>query len=134
VTDPPATAARTLVPSAPSAPVGHLHRAASAIYEAKRYRTDLAVLIVHSFSKDASGFGDFRNFAKALGIKEEILPGILVGPVKRRGISLFVAWVQDTLPKSISPSRYVENLRNYVQGLRTWCDRVRVACDKRFPP
>ncbi len=34
-----------------------LHRAASAIYEAKRYRADLAVLIVHSFSEDASGFG-----------------------------------------------------------------------------
>jgi hypothetical protein len=110
-----------------------LQRAASAIYEARRYRTDLAVLIVHSFSKNASGFGDFRNFAKALGIKEEILPGILVGPVKRRGVSLFVAWLQDTLPRSARPSQYVENLRSYVQRLTTWCNRVCAVCDKRFP-
>jgi len=47
-----------------------LHRSASAIYEAKRYRTDIAVILVHSFGNPKDGFSDFAAFLRALGADE----------------------------------------------------------------
>lgn len=43
-----------------------LHRTASAIYEAQRYRSRHALMLVHSFSKTPRWFNDFAAFSCAL--------------------------------------------------------------------
>ena len=73
-----------------------LHRTASAIYEAKRYRCRRALMLVHSFSKKHRWFDDFSAFSAAMGM-----------PMKQanqcsqarmfEGISLRLAWVADKL-------------------------------------
>lgn len=75
-----------------------LHRAASAILEAQRYRAKTAALLVHSFSDDKKGFADFSAFLQALGF-EAPAPGVLAGPVLRDGVLLYAGWVQDEAPK-----------------------------------
>lgn len=45
-----------------------LHRAASAILEAKRFRARHAVLLVHSFSRTREWLDDFMAFGKLLGV------------------------------------------------------------------
>lgn len=44
-----------------------LHRTASAIYEAQRYQSSQALMLVQSFSDKNSWFDDFRTFAAAMG-------------------------------------------------------------------
>ena len=89
-------------------------------------------MLVHSFSKRASGFDDFCAFVKAMGIKAGVQPNVLIGPVQCDNISLYMGWVTDAAPIAESPSQYVERLRRYVQKLSAWCDRVRAVCDNRF--
>jgi hypothetical protein len=56
----------------PFPPAGGLHyqlfhRAASAIIEAERFKTDAAAMIVHSFSPEKLWFAEFAAFASLLG-------------------------------------------------------------------
>jgi hypothetical protein len=106
-----------------------LHRAASAVYEARRYRTDLAALLVHSFSEDRSGFKDFSDFVEALG-GDGTSPNTLAGPFFCEGVSLYLGWVQDEARKAPSPRAYLDELSDYASRLSLWCGRVR-QCDKR---
>lgn len=57
----------------PPAPVRYqlMHRTASALIEARRFKTDEAAMIVHSFSPQALWFDDFAQFARLLGIPAE---------------------------------------------------------------
>jgi hypothetical protein len=72
-----------------------LHRTASAIYEAKRYRSRHALMLVHSFSPTHRWFEDFVAFSCALGIPMREIgqcsPAMVCG-----GVSLRVAWVADS--------------------------------------
>lgn len=45
-----------------------LHRSASAVIEAERFKTDDAAMIVHSFSPNDTGFPDFVPFAELFGL------------------------------------------------------------------
>ncbi len=57
-----------------------LHRSASAIIEAARFKTDEAAMIVHSFSKTALWFDDFAMFMNLLGltaIRDRLLTTVL---------------------------------------------------------
>jgi len=105
-----------------------LHRAASAVYEAKRYRTDLAGILVHNFSGDEAGFSDFCKFLQALGAKQSNA-GTLSGPFVCEGVSLYAGWVNDKAPAGASPSAYLSDLRDYASRLSQWCERVRAWCD-----
>ena len=105
-----------------------LHRAASAILEAKRYRTDIAVLLVHSFSDDRKGREDFDAFLKAIGL-EPPRPDNLTGPIIIDGVNLYAGWVQDKPPVPADATAYLDNLQSYAQRLSNWCDRVRLWCD-----
>jgi hypothetical protein len=112
-----------------------LHRAAAAIYEAERYRTRTAVMIVHSFRDDPRGFLDFQAFVRALG-ESQPEAGVLMGPFPRsgfspEGVSLYVGWVQDQAERGPTSWSYLDNLRGYAQRLSEWCDRVRASCDGR---
>jgi hypothetical protein len=106
-----------------------LHRSASAIYEAKRYRTDIAAILIHSFDDARNGFSDFSAFLQTLGAKP-VRPGTLEGPFSCDGVSLYAGWVQDEAPKGTTPSAYLDDLRNYASRLSQWCDRVRAWCDR----
>ena len=71
-----------------------LHRTASALYEAQRYRTRRAVMLVHSFSVTDASFGDFKAFAELMGT-----PLDAVNRVSQEreceGIRLRLAWSKD---------------------------------------
>lgn len=68
-----------------------LHRTVSALITAEAFKTDLAVMLVHSFSQEHVWFDDFSRFAEALGVpaqKDRILlaPGNHARP-------LYIGWV-----------------------------------------
>ena len=71
-----------------------LHRTASAIYEAQRYRTKRAIMLVHSFSLTDTSFDDFKAFAKLMGIPLDAV-NRLSEERECEGIRLRVAWVKD---------------------------------------
>jgi hypothetical protein len=74
-----------------------LHRTASAVYEAIRYRAKHAAMIVHSFDPGHAGLADFLAFADAMKI-----PGAgankIAGPIKCAGVDLYLGWVADRVP------------------------------------
>jgi hypothetical protein len=69
-----------------------LHRTASAIYEAKRYRCPHAMMLVHSFSLSHRWFEDFA----ALMNQPVSVPGSVSIAKMCEGISLRLAWVADS--------------------------------------
>ena len=71
-----------------------LHRAASAIYEAHRYRAKVAVMMVHSFDAAGSGLDDFKLFAAQLKLPDA-RAGQLVGPAVRESVELYLGWAAD---------------------------------------
>jgi len=107
-----------------------LHRSASAVYEAKRYRTKIAAMLVHSFAEDEEGFKDFAAFVRTLGL-DNTSRGNLVGPVSCEGVDFYAGWIQDDAPRGTSPSAYLDDLRNYASKLAEWCKDVRGWCDER---
>lgn len=71
-----------------------LHRTASAIYEARRYHAEVAVMMVHSFDPHDAGFEDFARFAVAMGIPDAAATRV-VGPISREGVDLYLGWTAD---------------------------------------
>ncbi len=71
-----------------------LHRTASAIYEAQRYRTSRAIMLVHSFSLTDTSFGDFQAFAKSMGVPVQAVNQISAEQ-ECEGVRLRLAWVRD---------------------------------------
>jgi hypothetical protein len=71
------------------------HRAASAIFEAERYRCGHALLLVHSFSGRRTSFADFAAFAEALGCPVQV--GQVSTPKSCNGVALRLAWVADNV-------------------------------------
>ncbi len=71
-----------------------LHRTASAIYEAQRYQTTRAVMLVHSFSVTDKSFPDFQAFSRSMGIPVEAV-NCVSGERNCEGIRLRLAWVKD---------------------------------------
>ncbi|MCX6589993.1 MAG: hypothetical protein NTZ56_00585 [Acidobacteria bacterium] len=72
-----------------------LHRTASAIYEAKRYRCRHAMMLVHSFSPTQSSLVDFAKFASVIGMPVSS-PNTASEAKQFDGLSLRLAWVADT--------------------------------------
>lgn len=71
-----------------------LHRTASAIYEAQRYQTTRAVMLVHSFSVTNASFHHFQAFAEVMGIPVQAVNRVS-GERVCEGIRLRLAWVAD---------------------------------------
>jgi len=69
-----------------------LHRAASAVIEAKRFGARHAVMLIHSFSEDDSWFGDFAAFANLFALTAA--PNQLLSTTLRNGLPLYLAWVR----------------------------------------
>jgi hypothetical protein len=82
----------------PGHDVGHiryqlLHRAASALLEARRFHANLAVLIVQSFNRqaDEESWQDFGRFAALLGAR--VAEGSLAASSTETIVPLFIGWV-----------------------------------------
>lgn len=71
-----------------------LHRTASALYEARRYHAEVAIMMVHSFDPKDTGFEDFARFSAAIGVTG-VAATRLVGPVNREGVDLYLGWTAD---------------------------------------
>jgi hypothetical protein len=69
-----------------------LHRTAAALMEAKRFKTDAAAMIVHSFSPARRWFGDFQAFASSLG--GSITQEHPSARVEAEGQELLVGWAE----------------------------------------
>ena len=67
-----------------------LHRTASAVIEAQRFRTDTAAMIVHSFSPERMWFDAFERFAGLYGLG--VRPRQLVEVSLPTGMPLFLGW------------------------------------------
>ena len=73
------------------------HRTAAAIYEARRFRSGLAILMVQSFCPNATGLEDFVAFFDRVGMtgvgRDKLSLPKLIG-----GIELRVGWTSDVCP------------------------------------
>ncbi len=78
-----------------------LHRTASAIYEARRYRSRHAMVLVHSFSKTHRWFEDYVQFAAAMKMPLE-RPNTCSPARFLAGVQLRLAWVSDLPHKTMS--------------------------------
>lgn len=71
-----------------------IHRTASAIYEAHRFRAKIAVMMVHSFDPNDAGLRDFKHFGSAIGMPE-VDATRLSGPITCEGVDLYLGWSAD---------------------------------------
>jgi hypothetical protein len=69
-----------------------VHRTASAVIEARRFNARHAAMVVHSFSQEDEGFGDYAAFAGLFGA--EVRVGKLVHLNETNGIDLYCGWVR----------------------------------------
>jgi hypothetical protein len=83
-----------------------LHRTASAVIEAERFRANIALMMIESFSTEEVGLTDFQAFTQLFGVHAE--PDRIVRLSQLKGITLYVGWVRhpmDTLGISATTSR-----------------------------
>ena len=80
-----------------------LHRAASVLLEARRYRACRGALLVHSFHAQRAGLEDFIAFSKAIGFADVAVNSMSV-PRTFGGTQLAVGWIADTPPSDTTAS------------------------------
>jgi hypothetical protein len=68
-----------------------LHRTASAIITSEQYRAVAAVLLVHSFSEQRTGFEDYDAFVRLFGVPAQ--SGVVQRLPTTSTVPLFTAWV-----------------------------------------
>ena len=109
-----------------------LHRTASAIYEARRYRSKLAVMLVQSFAEDHESYADFAAFVRAMGETGEVKPACLLGPFDCGGCLRYtIGWIDDHDTVDLDQPRCLKQLRDYAERLSKYCNRLRDWCDSR---
>jgi len=67
-----------------------LHRTASAVIEARRFKTDAAAMIVHSFSPDGRWFDAFAEFAALFHVP--VSPNKLIAVRPNAKPPLYIGW------------------------------------------
>ncbi|MGA3295222.1 MAG: hypothetical protein ABSE45_14720 [Candidatus Acidiferrales bacterium] len=85
---------RTLCISAlPSGDIRYqlLHRAASAIITGEQYHAKAAIVLVHSFSEQRTGWRDYETFIRLFGV--QAVGDVLQCLTSAQRIPLFAAWV-----------------------------------------
>jgi hypothetical protein len=80
------------IPSDSSIRYQLLHRTASAIIEAKKFRTEHAMMLVHSFSQDDAWFEDYEAFVSLWGLKPK--KNAICSTRLSSGNGLHFAWIQ----------------------------------------
>lgn len=81
----------------PETPPEHLryqlfHRTASALIEGARFKADMAIMLVHSFSQTHKWFEDYRAFAELMVCKDAQLGNVTKSELKTE-IPLYLGWV-----------------------------------------
>ena len=71
-----------------------IHRTAAAIFEAQRFHSKTAIMMVHSFDAEDAGSADYRRFASSIGFGDAE-PTYTVGPRTFQGVSLYLGWTAD---------------------------------------
>ena len=71
-----------------------IHRTAAAIFEAQRFHSQTAIMMVHSYDPADAGFVDYRRFAEAIGFGDTE-PTFTVGPQSFDDVSLYLGWTAD---------------------------------------
>jgi hypothetical protein len=69
-----------------------LHRVGSAILEAKRFRANVALCIIQSFSKKNAGWADFEAFCKVFKVSAHVDEVVRLG--QQDGITFYASWVR----------------------------------------
>lgn len=70
-----------------------LHRAASAVIQAKKFNAQNALMLIHSFDANYIWFDDYSNFVALFnGLKAK--KDALVGPANINNIKLYFGWVK----------------------------------------
>lgn len=69
-----------------------LHRTASAIIEAEKFKAENALMLVHSFSKSNEWFDDYSQFLALFNLNAK--PNSLVFAKNINGINLYFGWVK----------------------------------------
>ena len=72
------------------------HRTTAVILEAKRFRTNAAVLIIQSFCPRKTGLGDAVAFFDAIGLTG-LAADKLIGPKRFGDVDLWVGWAADSV-------------------------------------
>ncbi len=72
-----------------------LHRTASAIIEAKRFRAEVAVLVLQSFTPGDDGFGDFEQFLRLMGVTGPVTPDAVIPVGVRDDVTLYAVWARN---------------------------------------
>ena len=78
-----------------------LHRTAAAVLEADRVKTDVACMIVHSFSPTGRWYDAFEEFVALFGSKAE-RGRLLPIPVPTNSPPLYIGWATGD-PRFLSP-------------------------------
>jgi len=69
-----------------------LHRAASAVIEAEKFNAPNALMLIHSFSHEASGFDDYQSFMTLFEVTSRLDSVVLVKELS--GVNLYLGWVR----------------------------------------
>ena len=69
-----------------------LHRTTSAMIEAKKFKVENAMMLVHSFSRSNEGFDNYSRFLALFGASAEL--DYLVFAKNINGIDLYFGWVK----------------------------------------
>jgi hypothetical protein len=69
-----------------------LHRTASAIIEAQRFKAPIAVMLIHSFSQSSEWFQDYAAFVSLMG--GCAIENIIISVGSHSDVELYLAWVR----------------------------------------
>ncbi len=72
-----------------------LHRTASALLTAEQFASNHAVMMVHSFSQQQTGFADYSAFLRLFGV--QAAHDTVQSATIRHGIHLYFSWVTGSL-------------------------------------
>ena len=70
-----------------------LHRTASALITAQKFKTHLAIMLVHSFSQKHEWFDDFKHFAALMQTSNTPKIGAIEKVGTKTDIPLYIGWV-----------------------------------------
>ena len=68
-----------------------LHRTASALIEARKFKASCALMLVHSFNQENAWFEDYAAFLALFG--KTAVPNSITPVGERNGVELYLSWV-----------------------------------------
>ena len=82
-----------------------VHRTASAVIEANRWKTPIALMLIQCFKESPSSLADYCAFAELLGITPK--RGAISGSRKIRNIELFLCWIDSPMADDATAAKAI---------------------------